>query len=452
MIFCVDSKEATQLDLFLTANSVNTLLIHEGMGVTKIDEIKKDWTKYLAGMYPVIICTDHVLSELEIADIEFLIHYSITNTSKTQFDRRFSVLMDNWLLELKTKCKVLILFDETKESMHFKGIVDILKRLDVKLPDDWDELANALDLKNDMNKKNFLLCNFVKSFGTCQMNSCPFRHRIIAEVDAPATSIAIGDELKLQVLCVHSASHLSARVIERIRENAATGKKETECFPYNIIQLSTMIKKYFSDHRNRRAQREVAVGTICAYKSPENIFSRVQILNITERDIRNDPRIVKLRYIDEGRVSEKTYAGDLFEIPEELIQLKIPVIDVFLTNVAPFDEEYKWTEMAIEHSKHWLKKNTGATSFVHAKVLLHLGDSVWTDSLVVHSKMRGYKDLVSNSLSNTIKDKEFGTDNKEHLSKMMQLCISGGLTEINGTKIELPADEDKKDTSLEECE
>lgn len=47
-------------------------------------------------MYPVIICTDQVLSDLQISNIELLIHYSVTNTSKTLFGRRFSTLMDNW--------------------------------------------------------------------------------------------------------------------------------------------------------------------------------------------------------------------------------------------------------------------------------------------------------------------------------------------------------------------
>jgi hypothetical protein len=60
--------------------------------------MKEEWYKYLSGMYPVIICTDQVLLDIHISDIEFIIHYTVTVASKTQFNRRFSVLMDNWLM------------------------------------------------------------------------------------------------------------------------------------------------------------------------------------------------------------------------------------------------------------------------------------------------------------------------------------------------------------------
>jgi len=52
------------------------------------------------GLYPILICTDAVLSELNFTDIQWLIHHSVLLKFKNQFNYRFSVLLDN-LLQVK---------------------------------------------------------------------------------------------------------------------------------------------------------------------------------------------------------------------------------------------------------------------------------------------------------------------------------------------------------------
>ena len=38
---------------------------------------------------------------------------------------------------------MLILFDERKENVHFRGVVNILERLQVELPHDWSQIAEV---------------------------------------------------------------------------------------------------------------------------------------------------------------------------------------------------------------------------------------------------------------------------------------------------------------------
>lgn len=78
-------------------------------------------------------------------------------------------------------------------------------------------------------------------------------------------------------------------------------------------------------------------------------------------------------------------------------------------------------------------------------MLLHIGDSIWTDSLVIRSKILGYSDLVSSSLKKDIIDQGHGIDNTKHLPHLIHLCISSGITEINGQPIELPKDEQREE-------
>lgn len=120
MTFCIDSEEAVKLNNFLISKSIPTFFVHNQMDMNMIEgkkiftretdnfylyyifflislEIKSEWDKCLPGMFPVIICTDDVALELNISNIEYLIHYTVTNISKTSFNRRFFVFMDNWI-------------------------------------------------------------------------------------------------------------------------------------------------------------------------------------------------------------------------------------------------------------------------------------------------------------------------------------------------------------------
>ncbi|XP_058799139.1 putative ATP-dependent RNA helicase TDRD12 [Phymastichus coffea] len=440
MIFCLDSTEASELNKFLMANGVKTLLVHDEMKITQIDERKNELKKYLPGMFPVIICTDEILSEFPVSDAEFLIHYSVTSTSKTQFNRRFSVLMENWIMELDKKCRILIFFDETKECVHFKGVVDILKRFKVDLPEDWNVIADGLEIQDNMKKKNYPLCNNIKSFGYCNSNqSCSDRHRVIAETDVPQISeISIGDELKLLVTYIHSVTHYTARVLE-----CKKGDQNVVTLPHKIAQLSMKLKNCYSNSENRRSPKVISPGLICVAKNGES-FTRVRILKIVEEHVQtNKPRIVKYQSIDDGNIRDRVNVHELYEIMDEFLNYKLPIVNVYLTGISPFDEENEWGNLANNSVKEWFDKNLRSERepYVYAKTLLHIGDSIWTDSLVFRSKILGYGELVSSSLKKVMIEEGHGVENKKHLSHLIHLCISSGITEINSKPIEFPKEE-----------
>lgn len=57
--------------------------------------IKEVWEISIPGHYPIIISTDEVLSDLNITDVDWLIHYSVSLHVQTKFNFRFSTLMNN---------------------------------------------------------------------------------------------------------------------------------------------------------------------------------------------------------------------------------------------------------------------------------------------------------------------------------------------------------------------
>lgn len=57
--------------------------------------VKRCWNTSLHGSYPILICTDDVLSDISITNVTWLIHYSINMRSRTRFNYRFSTLLEN---------------------------------------------------------------------------------------------------------------------------------------------------------------------------------------------------------------------------------------------------------------------------------------------------------------------------------------------------------------------
>jgi hypothetical protein len=78
------------LDFLLIINTLNY----------QFTDLQESWKACVYGLYPILICTDAVLSELNFTDIQWLIHHSVLLKFKNQFNYRFSVLLDN-LLQVK---------------------------------------------------------------------------------------------------------------------------------------------------------------------------------------------------------------------------------------------------------------------------------------------------------------------------------------------------------------
>lgn len=51
-------------------------------------------------------------------------------------------------------------------------------------------------------------------------------------------------------------------------------------------------------------------------------------------------------------------------MPEELIKYPIQVMEVFLTGIAPHDNEYVWNNCAIDAVHQWFKENVDDKSYV----------------------------------------------------------------------------------------
>ncbi|XP_033228766.1 putative ATP-dependent RNA helicase TDRD12 isoform X2 [Belonocnema kinseyi] len=427
MIICTDAREAIELNSLIKSNKKKTLLAHSNMIFNEVHGVRADWAASVSGMYPILICTDDVLSDLNIQNVTWLIHHSVNLASKSRFYYRFSTLMDNWLAD-KNRCKVLIFVDNSND-MQFQGLVEIMKRLHATMPPKLINVANRIAATLDGKKKEYPICDNIKSLGFCpKRTNCSYRHCILKGVDDPITNVSIGDTVELMVTYVHDATHFSARLIKCLKKD----QKDPIAYPYeHSVRLSMQMQKYYANVEHRRGIRRIKVGDICVMEDTIEHYKRVQILNIVMRNNFDEPSVVTVRCIDDGRVTAKVRANKLLQIPEHLANWQTNIIEVFLSSITPFDNEYIWDRCANEAVHSWFGENLDSrNSSVFGKVNLHLGNIIWTDTLEVRSKMIGFPEITVSSLRSTLIQENHGLISRSHLPMLYELCKSGNFTDL----------------------
>ncbi|CAK9807417.1 Putative ATP-dependent RNA helicase TDRD12 [Anthophora plagiata] len=415
IVVCINNEEAEQLYNFLVRYK-ETLLAHENMNFVRLQGIKQYWDACTSGSYPILICTDDILSDMNITNATWLIHYSVSLYSKTKFNFRFSTLLNNLQME-NCNCKVTIILGENND-IQFLHIIKIMERMNVSIPQNVLENVKLITVALDKKKRIIL---FV------------IMHRVSSEIDVPVTNIQINDKVKIWVVSIHNVTHFSARIISYIKFDTS---EEIEFSSAEYMQITIKIQEFYSYANNRKRCDIINVGCICGLEEPIDTFKRVQIFHI-ENDEMGCPKFVDVKCIDNGVVLNKVNVYRLLYMSEELIKYPTQVIEVFLTGIVPHDKEYTWNNNAIDAVYQWFKENVDERSYVIGTVNLHLGNTIWVNTLEIGTRLLEYKDLIGLSLRTELLKKDHAIEDDKHLSRMYQLCRDGGFSKINGYNIRL---------------
>ncbi|XP_029178829.1 putative ATP-dependent RNA helicase TDRD12 isoform X2 [Nylanderia fulva] len=431
MIVCINAKEAKELNSFLEGLNKKTLLIHEEMISSDIQALQESWKACIRGLYPILICTDGVLADLNFTNIQWLIHHSVMLQFRTKFSYRFSVLLDNLIQQdAKKNCKISIFIDE-KNDQQIGPLTKILKRMNVVIPSTFLEQIEKIAITIEKNKKKYAVCDNVKLLGFCQKRNCEFRHYIVPEIDAPMTSIRINDQVILNLMYIHDSTHFSARILEYIA-HSSNQMKQIKFSDAEFAQTSFKIQEYYKNVENRKVCTSTDVGDICVLEESLDVFKRIQILRIRyDKNTSEDIDFVDVRCIDTGVIHECVNVCKLMHIPEELSNLPTHVVEIFLAGVAPQDEEYEWNYHINETVHKWLAEKNGRGSYITGKVCLHLGNTIWLDDIQIRTKLLNHPDMIGYSLKKELV-KNFAILNDNHIPDLLKLCKISGLREING--------------------
>ncbi|XP_025265669.1 putative ATP-dependent RNA helicase TDRD12 isoform X2 [Camponotus floridanus] len=433
MIICINAKEAEELNTFLFSTK-KTLLIHEEMKLSDIRALQDSWKACVRSLYPVLICTDAVLSDLNFTNIQWLIHHSVQLKFKNLFNYRFSVLLDHLTQDAK-KCKFSIFIDE-RNDQQFVSIIKLMERMKVVISRDLLKSCDRIAVTLEKDKKEYAICDNVKSFGFChEKNVCVFRHYMLPKIDAPMTNIQINDKVILMVMYIHDTTHFSARIIEYM--SCTNESKKIKFCDTEYMKTALKIQEYYQNVENRKVCISTNVGDICALEESMDTFKRVQIVRIRyDKDSSEDKvKFVDVRCIDSGVIHEAIDVYKLMHIPEELSNLPTHIVEIFLAGVAPPDKEYMWNHCANEAVHKWFSKNFDERSYIIGKVCLHLGNTIWLDDLRIGTKLLGYSDMIGSSLKKELLAKNFAILNDNHMPDLFKLCKNSDMIDINGHDI-----------------
>ncbi|XP_076652361.1 putative ATP-dependent RNA helicase TDRD12 [Halictus rubicundus] len=431
VIVCKNSNEAKDLQTFLKLNNIDILLAHEEMNLVSLQGIKQCWDACVNGSYPVLICTDEVLSDLDVTNAVWLIHYSISLRFKTRFNFRFSTLF-NSLQEKKSRCEVTIIVDENSD-VQFLSLINLMQRMNVVVPQDMLEKIEHIRVTLEKRKQNYPLCSNVKLWGFCHNNpSCIMRHIIISEMDSPTLNIRINDKVKFRLVSIHNATQISARIISYIKFDTL---EEIELSNVEYMTIIVKIQEFYSSVDNRRRCESVNMGDICGLEEPVDNYQRVEILNITTDNKTDKPTYADVRCIDNGVILKHVNVYRLLDMPEEFRKYPAQVVEVILAGIAPHDNEYVWNRCATDAVFQWFKDNVDDRSYIIGTVILHLKNTMWVDTLEVGTKLIGYKDIIGASLKAELLRNDHATENNHHLPLMCKLYKDAGLLEMNETDL-----------------
>ncbi|XP_050358774.1 putative ATP-dependent RNA helicase TDRD12 isoform X1 [Nymphalis io] len=427
VIVCKSDDEVDLLETALKRSKRVVFACNNNMTVHDLYNLSISWAEFeepLVG--PILVCCDGNLTHMNITDAHHLIHYSLPQLF-SMFCKRFCVLNDNYpsIFKDDKKCiKIKILLDGSNVEQLPK-IMNFIKRCTNNSPKFLDDVCNKILKDKDWIKaKNYIpICNNLLMFGTCpDIFNCKERHTIIKEYDSPLEWMPKDGIITFKILHYHSAILYSARLLTNVVNGVVTK------YPQSYSSLFIKMGMYYSKESNRRLHGIPKIGDVCAASVKLNFYVRCQVVKILSHYQNGNPNSVLVNLIDEEKY-EITRDIYLYYLPEELKEIKTPVVQVRLANVEPKDKDITFSNLAVEQFKKITDNND---LFIKGHVSLTLGNCVFVDTLEVCQELTSLNEtVVKNNLKQELLENHAQL-NPERLQQLKKLCTESGIcyTEI----------------------
>uniref|UniRef100_A0A1A9WVB7 RNA helicase n=1 Tax=Glossina brevipalpis TaxID=37001 RepID=A0A1A9WVB7_9MUSC len=407
MIICNEDYEVEELITFLAEYD------YLGIGYTSTTDetgrtLVHEW-KHKMSSDIILVCTDAALLENQIRNVRNLLHYSMP-TSWTEFDRRFSVLIesyDNLLINGDTFDKTLIPTTTTKstkacslilldkdENLKLTRLIDFMRvHQQITHPNIRAMLDHSLiALENARVYKRVQLCSEILEFGDCIEPGCDKRHRITNfDVVTEEDNIPMNGEICIHILEVFSPTHYAARLLEYKPLDAKQWfeVRRSRSATAFIVELDL----HYRDAKNIAQHWPPQIDDICIYKY-RNTYKRARILDISNFpenvNIIQESLKLTIKLIDDGIVIKAVQCNEIFTCDEKFKEFPYQAIDIRLMNVMPLDNERVWDSMSTKHVRRWIKDDIKEDSnvVVHVNVNFAFASTIWINDLIVMKKLQ----------------------------------------------------------------
>uniref|UniRef100_A0A8D0FQQ1 Putative ATP-dependent RNA helicase TDRD12 n=1 Tax=Strix occidentalis caurina TaxID=311401 RepID=A0A8D0FQQ1_STROC len=408
LVFTNTVNEAEMIHKALKNNSIFSLKLHKESEFN-FKYILEQWTKKSnSGTHVVLVLTDDCMQYLGIMDATCVVHFGFP--SPRIFGQRLHSISDNFCNDSSvdqeyTKARSVILLTENSEC-HELGILRYLQHAEAEIPPELhDFTAKMLEAEEDQ-KFSRPLCAYLKTFGICKNRTvCPDRHQINLQIDVPQN---IPDKIiqtpgYVTILPLHivNATNYFGRIVD---------KQEDQ-----YTNLAEEINEYFKKPSSKISVKNVeklAFYGLCE----KTLFHRVQVVEISPKEEENLFFNVKIKYIDEGRISQ-VQSYHLLHLPARFQCLPPQAVEFIVCRVKPIDNEIEWNPKVTRYICHKIKGKLHEAKIVHT-----LGNTAWVDPMVRLTRLSGFKMLVNEyNVRSEILSTGLGTDNPEHITQLQKL-------------------------------
>lgn len=127
----------------------------------------------------------------------------------------------------------------------------------------------------------FVFGNFIQAFGFCRnMKFCGLRHVILSNLDQPA--VPQNGIVRIRITAVRTATQYYARILKHRNE-----KNQVIDMSGSHFEVSAQLRKHFRDETEQKNSVDgikVDIGNIYARRTTDNLFERVRVESILEKD------------------------------------------------------------------------------------------------------------------------------------------------------------------------
>ncbi|XP_046974957.1 putative ATP-dependent RNA helicase TDRD12 [Vanessa cardui] len=423
VIVCKSDDEVDLIERALKRSKHVVFASNNNMTVHDLYNISLSWADFEEPLLgPILVCCDGNLTHMNITDAHNLIHYSLPHLF-SMFCKRFCVLNDNYPSIFKDEdrnVKIKILLDGTNVEQLPK-IMNFIKRCTNNVPQFLDEVCTKILKDKDLIKaKNYIpICDKLLMLGSCpDIFNCQERHTILKEYDSLQEWMPKDGLITFKILHYHTAVLYSARLLTNVVNGVVTK------YPQSYSSLFIKMGMYYSKESNRRLHGIPKIGDICAASVKQNFYVRCQVVKILSKYQSGNPNSLLVNLIDEEKY-EITRDIYLYYLPEELKEIKTPVVLVRLANVKPKDKDITFSNLAVDKFK---KITDNEDLFIKGHVSLTLGNCVFVDTLEVCQELTSLNEtIVKHNLKQELLENHAQL-NPERVQELKKLTIESGLS------------------------
>ncbi|CAO1420896.1 unnamed protein product [Diamesa tonsa] len=386
LIVVNDQEEIEVLRGFLSGTEIPFQIYDNAMtpeDIKKQSEIKID-------NQTVIICTDAILPSLSINMVQNIIHYSMSSTW-TQFSYRFIVSFDYYKkvqgmseLEQADKSKNLpfsmILLDD-ENNKELPRLIEFFEDHKIcSVPDEIKSMVVSILSAGEslkMESGNYItICWNLLNLGRCpkKNGSCSYRHTFSIEDQSTPTFPSSG-HIKFEIINVLSAKQYCIKILQHLPPNAKKWKSMKSAIELNEECLSLM-ETHYQKSKNVQIHHPCLINDVCCvffdYK-----WNRGRVLKVDPVNIKKNSTNVKIKLLDTGIIMN-VKSTQLMELPSSLQSYPPGVVDLYLKDLVPFDDDETFDYESTAHLKSLLKSKVRENCFVICEIGFVLLDSIFT--------------------------------------------------------------------------